>query len=125
MMTTYQMLFGGLILNVATFLLDQPHIDFHPDHLQEILVLLFLIVMSSIVQFMAWFYVLQNYDPQKASSYLFLVPFFGVISSYFICMMLSNGMSLLGGLLIALGIYLINTTWNPMKTWRRKNRLTE
>ncbi|WP_269866522.1 hypothetical protein [Paenibacillus caseinilyticus] len=36
--------------------------------------------MSSIAQFVAWYYVLGHSDPGMANAYLFLIPLFGVLS---------------------------------------------
>jgi drug/metabolite transporter (DMT)-like permease len=108
-MTAYQMLCGGVILLIASFFLEHPRMEFHVGTLaQEVFVLAWLIVMSSIVQFLTWFYVLQHYPPEKASAYLFLVPLFGVLSS---CLLLGEPIHwyvAAGAACIGLGIYLVN-----------------
>ncbi|MGC4378357.1 DMT family transporter [Fictibacillus sp. Mic-4] len=119
-MTAYQMFFGGLVLLLASLLMEHPYFSFeHVSVAKAVFVLLWLIFVSSIAMFAIWFYVLQHYDPQKASSYLFLIPFFGVVSSYLILGESIQWYVLVGGGMIALGIYLVNRS-KPAKSPDRK-----
>ncbi|UZM98076.1 hypothetical protein OL548_25010 [Lysinibacillus sp. MHQ-1] len=68
------MLFGGLasfpseyIIRATVFFMVNQH---------SLLILLWLSLFSSIIQFAGWYYLLQNSDPGKTSAYLFLAPFF-------------------------------------------------
>lgn len=112
-LTAYQMLFGGLILLLGSIFLEQERLVLNPT---SIFIILWLAVMASIVQFAVWFFLLQKGDPGKVSAFLFLAPFFGVVTGW---LLLNEhiGLSLLsGGVLIFLGIFLVN--W-PEKTPRR------
>ncbi|MFD2507817.1 DMT family transporter [Halalkalibacter alkalisediminis] len=54
-LTAYQMLLGGLILLVASFILETPYFILS---LNSIIILGWLAIMASIVQFAVWFYLL-------------------------------------------------------------------
>ena len=104
-LAAYQMLFGGILLLCASFLLEQP---FFIINGASISILLWLSIFSSIVQFALWFYLLQQGDAGKTSSFLFLAPFFGVLSGALLFHDPLSAKLLLGGILIILGIYLVN-----------------
>lgn len=111
-MTAYQMLFGGLILFVASFLLEEPFFEVNGLSLA---ILGWLAIAASIVQFSIWFYLLQTGNPERTSAFLFLAPFFGTLSGW---MLLDESLSfalMAGGMLIGLGIFLVN--------WRSKREL--
>lgn len=109
-LTAYQMLFGGLILLLGSTFLEQARLVLNPT---SVFIILWLAIMASIVQFAVWFFLLQKGDPAKVSAFLFLAPFFGVISGW---LLLNEhiGLSLLsGGVLIFLGIFLVNWPEKP------------
>ncbi|PYE49534.1 EamA family transporter [Paenibacillus barcinonensis] len=104
-LTSYQMLAGGLLLLLLSLWVEEPHFTVTTV---SVLSLFYLTLICSIVQFSLWFYLLQNSDPAQTSSFLFLAPFFGVLSSW---VMLGEQIQWFvgaGGMLIGLGIYLVN-----------------
>ncbi|WP_227935235.1 DMT family transporter [Alkalihalobacillus deserti] len=109
-LTAYQMLFGGLTLLVSSFLLETP---FFIISFQSITILAWLAIMASIVQFAVWFYLLEKGDPGKVSAFLFLAPFFGVLSGWVLLNEDIKWYIMLGGLLIFTGIFLVN--WKGKK----------
>ncbi|MFP3321768.1 EamA family transporter [Planococcus sp. SIMBA_160] len=104
-LTAYQMLFGGLILLVASSLLETPALAINPESL---FIIFWLSIPASIIQFAIWFFLLQNGNPGKVSAFLFLAPFFGVLTGWLI-LGEQVGISLaIGGALIFSGIFLVN-----------------
>ncbi len=104
-LTAYQMLVGGLVLLVASPLLEHPMLVITG---MSVSIILWLAIMASVVQFTLWFWLLQNGDAAKTSALLFLAPFFGVLSGWIILgEPLTRGV-LIGGILIAVGIILVN-----------------
>lgn len=67
-MTAYQMLFGGLILFLGSLLLEE---TFFKMTTQSILILLWLTIAASIIQFSIWFYLLQRGNQERTSAFLF------------------------------------------------------
>ena len=120
-LTAYQMLFGGLFLLIGSFLLEKPF--FIVNH-HSISILLWLAIMASIVQFAVWFYLLQNGEPGKTSAFLFLAPFFGVLSGWLILGEEIRWYVMIGGLFIFLGIFLVNWTVGTQKL-KEESTLTE
>jgi len=104
-MTAYQMLIGGLCLVILGMALEAPVFQLS---LVSVAILAWLVVMASIVQFGAWFYVLHHGDPARASSYLFLAPVFGVASGWLLLDQSIGTRVALGAVLIMLGIWLVN-----------------
>lgn len=107
-LTAYQMLFGGLILLFSSFILEKP---FFEVTVPSILILLWLAIMASIVQFAVWFYLLHIGDPGKTSAFLFLAPFFGVLSGWLLLDEPIHWYVMVGGIFIFSGIFLAN--WTP------------
>ncbi|MET3293101.1 UNVERIFIED_CONTAM: putative blue pigment (indigoidine) exporter [Brevibacillus sp. OAP136] len=113
-LTAYQMLFGGLLLLVMGVTLETPRLLITPS---SIGIVLWLAIMASIVQFAGWFYLLKIGDPGKTSAFLFLAPFFGVLSGWVILGEVVQWYVYGGGLLIFAGIFLVN--WTAAKTKRQ------
>lgn len=106
-LTAYQMLFGGLFLLMASFLFEE---TYYIATSESILILAWLAIMASMVQFALWFYLLERGDPGKVSAFLFLAPFFGVLSGWVLLNETIKWYVLVGGLCIFTGIFLVN--WN-------------
>lgn len=111
-LTAYQMLFGGLILFVGSFLLENPSFQITSI---SIAILLWLALMASIVQFAVWFYLLQTGEPGKTSAFLFLAPFFGVLTGWFLLGETIAWNVILGGVCIFIGIFMVNWTAKVVK----------
>ncbi|MEK4424817.1 DMT family transporter [Solibacillus sp. FSL K6-1523] len=107
-LSAYQMLFGGGILIFLSLLLEEPffHINKH-----SLFILLWLSIMSSIVQFAVWYFLLQKGEPGKTSSYLFLAPFFGVLTGSVLLNEPISSSLIAGGIFILIGIYLVNNNY--------------
>jgi drug/metabolite transporter (DMT)-like permease len=104
-LTAYQMLAGGIGLLILSWIGEKPYFIFT---VTSISVLICLVILCSIVQFSVWFYLLQKGDPGKTSSFLFLAPLFGVLSS---CLLLGEQVKWyvgLGGAIICGGVFLVN-----------------
>ncbi|MGW6383681.1 DMT family transporter [Peribacillus butanolivorans] len=104
-LSAYQMLFGGLLLLLSSFILEKPVFILNGNSL---FILLWLSIMSSIVQFAVWYYLLQKGDPGKTSAFLFLAPFFGVLSGWLLLGESLYPSIIVGGLFIIIGVYLVN-----------------
>jgi probable blue pigment (indigoidine) exporter len=108
-LTAYQMIFGGLLLLFMGVTLETPKLIITPT---SVFIVLWLAIMASIVQFAVWFYLLKEGDPGKTSAFLFLAPFFGVLSGWILLGEMIEWYVYLGGLLIFSGIFLVNWTFS-------------
>lgn len=106
-LTAYQMLLGGIILFFSSFVLEEPFFEITTI---SIIILLWLAIMASIIQFAIWFYLLQIGDPGKTSAFLFLAPFFGVLSGWILLNEPIHWYVMLGGAFIFIGIFFANWT---------------
>ncbi|WP_426452873.1 DMT family transporter [Paenibacillus sp. S-38] len=107
-LTAYQMLFGGLVLLGLSLLAETPKLHWNAV---SVGVLLYLALLGSIVQFAAWYYLLSQGDPGRTSAFLFLAPFFGVLSGWLLLGEEVTGYTAAGGVLIFAGIFLVNWTF--------------
>ncbi|MDQ1914552.1 EamA family transporter [Paenibacillus sp. GD4] len=104
-LAAYQMLFGGGILLLMSLLAEDAYFNINGT---STAVVLWLAVMCSIVQFSVWFYLLNAGDPGKTSSFLFLAPIFGVLSSWLLLGERCEWEAIAGGALVCMGIYFVN-----------------
>ncbi|MFM9281839.1 DMT family transporter [Paenibacillus jiagnxiensis] len=108
-MAAYQMLIGGAILFIPGPFVEHPSLIWDAANpFKELFVLGWMILISSIAQFVAWYYVLSNSDPNKANVYLFLIPLFGVLSGWLILKEPLHWYTMAGAVIIGIGIYLVN-----------------
>ncbi|MFT4415498.1 DMT family transporter [Fredinandcohnia humi] len=118
-LTAYQMLFGGALLLIMSITLEQPTIFFTST---SVFVIIWLAIMASIVQFAIWFYLLNNGDPGRTSAFLFLAPFFGVLTGWVLLKESIEWYVYFGALLIFIGIFLVNWTFAKDKqTFQKRN----
>ncbi|WP_170007186.1 DMT family transporter [Bacillus fonticola] len=111
-LTAYQMLFGGLFLLLMSITMETPKFVINTI---SVLIVLWLAIMASIVQFAIWFYLLNRGDPGKTSAFLFLAPLFGVLSGWVILGEVVEWYVYVGGFLIIVGIFLVNWTFSKKK----------
>jgi drug/metabolite transporter (DMT)-like permease len=109
-LTAYQMLFGGILLLIMGVTMETPKLILHPT---SVFIILWLAIMASIVQFAVWFYLLNESDPGKTSAFLFLAPFFGVLSGWVLLDEVVEWYVYIGGCFILLGIFFVNWTFKP------------
>ncbi|MEK8131802.1 EamA family transporter [Paenibacillus filicis] len=109
-LAAYQMLIGGVVLLILSSLTEP--VSFMVNS-TSITVMLLLALLCSIVQFSIWFYLLTNTDPAKTSSFLFLVPIFGVLCSWLLLGEHIAWYVYAGGVLVCVGIYLVNKQVQP------------
>ncbi|MBT2636851.1 MULTISPECIES: DMT family transporter [unclassified Bacillus (in: firmicutes)] len=107
-LTAYQMLFGGSILLLLGVTLEVPRLTIN---MVSVTVIFWLAIMASIVQFAIWFYLLNEGDPGKTSAFLFLAPFFGVLTGWVLLDEVVEWYVYAGGALIFIGIFLVNWTF--------------
>lgn len=118
-LTAYQMLFGGLLLLLMGVTLETPKLIINST---SILIILWLAIMASIVQFATWYYLLNQGDPGRTSAFLFLAPFFGVLSGWLMLDEAVESHVYFGGFLIFIGIFLVNWTYAGKKLPQRNYR---
>lgn len=106
-LSAYQMLFGGVVLLVCSVLFEEMKLILNPT---SVFVILWLTIMASVVQFTMWFFVLQQGNPAKVSSFLFLAPFFGVLTGWLLLDESIGPTLVIGGFFIFSGIFLVNWT---------------
>ena len=110
-LNAYQMLAGGLTLLVLSPILEHPLLVVTG---MSVSLILWLAIMASVVQFTLWFWLLQNGDAAQTSALLFLAPFFGVLSGWIILGEALTRCVVIGGIFIAVGIFLVNRS-SPTK----------
>lgn len=106
-LSAYQMLFGGVVLLLCSVIFEEIQFTLNST---STFVIIWLTIMASVVQFTMWFFVLQQGNPAKVSSFLFLAPFFGVLFGWLLLHETIGPTLILGGICIFGGIFLVNWT---------------
>ncbi|MFD0682804.1 MULTISPECIES: DMT family transporter [unclassified Paenibacillus] len=108
-LTAYQMLFGGLILTMASFFMENIRLTVNFISVSS---LVYLVLFGSIAQFALWFYLLSIGDSTKTSAFLFLAPFFGVLFGYLFLDEPLHKEIAVGAILVCIGIFLVNRSYS-------------
>jgi probable blue pigment (indigoidine) exporter len=104
-MSGLQMGFGSIVLFVLAFLLEDPaQIVWNT---QSTLLLLWLGIPASVVQFSLWMYVLSQGEAAKTSSYLFLAPLFGVLTGAVLLGERLGWLQWAGGLFVIASLFVV------------------
>ncbi|RUT35531.1 EamA/RhaT family transporter [Paenibacillus zeisoli] len=119
-LAAYQMLFGGIILLLLSLLTEHAYLYINAT---SVVVALWLAIMCSIVQFSIWFYLLDQGEPGRTSSFLFLAPIFGVLSSWVLLGENIAWEAVAGCVLVCLGIYLVNRGNSPRRLPNKRHGL--
>jgi drug/metabolite transporter (DMT)-like permease len=106
MLNGYQMLFGGLLLLLASFIVEKPNIS----HVNQTgwLSLLYLIVIGSILGHGLYYWLIQKTNPAFPSTWLYVSPFISLVLDIWIQKETFHPLSILGGIIILAGVYLMN-----------------
>jgi probable blue pigment (indigoidine) exporter len=110
-MTAWSLLFGAAFLSIFSFAIEGlPHIDpsgwFWPAYL-------YMTIPGMTVAGTLWFYLLDRGEAAVASAYLFLTPVFGVLAGWLVLDDEITALRIAGGVLVGVGIYLVNRTAQP------------
>ncbi|MFC5405963.1 DMT family transporter [Cohnella soli] len=123
----YQMLFGGILLLVLGLATEQPRFEVATA---SIIALLWLVFLSSIATFLLWYYLLSYGDAAKTSAFLFLMPLFGLLTSWLLLDERVHAAVYVGGALVCIGIYLVNRepaaggkSMRNMLQWRETKKM--
>ncbi|WP_178025066.1 DMT family transporter [uncultured Paenibacillus sp.] len=108
-LAAYQMLAGGIVLLIFSFAGEKPAFELN---IASGLVIVWMVLFCSIIQFTLWFYLLSHSDPGKTSSFLFLVPIFSVLCSWLLLGEHIDWYVYAGGALTCAGIFLVNWQGN-------------
>jgi len=108
-LTVYAMLIGsiGLIPFVRISLFE----EVAQMSLQVLGALLFLGLCSSVIGYLLWYYALEIKTASEISVYLYAIPVVATIASYFLFKDEITYMFVLGGILVIIGLILVNKRW--------------
>jgi drug/metabolite transporter (DMT)-like permease len=105
--TGYQLLIGGLVLTIISFIGGQPNVVV----VKEGVVLLIYMAALSAVAFTIWAILLKYNSAGKISIYNFLVPIFGsLLSALFLEESILSTKNIIALICVCIGIYVVNKT---------------
>ncbi|MFC4101172.1 DMT family transporter [Paenibacillus xanthanilyticus] len=104
-LVAYQMLLGGIGLLLLSLFTERMTFALSG---RSVAIVACLVVFCSILQLTLWFRLLQTGDPAKTSAFLFLVPLFGVLSSWLLLGEPLTWHAAVGGICTGAGIFLVN-----------------
>lgn len=104
-LSTYQSIIGGLFL-IPFALLERK--EWQPISLISWVNILYLALFCSALCYILYLYALKHLGPSQTNVYINLMPFIGVIAAFLILGERLYSLQLLGGLIIILGIFVVN-----------------
>jgi drug/metabolite transporter (DMT)-like permease len=106
MLNGYQMLFGGLLLMMVSFVFEKPSIS-NIDQTGW-LSLIYLIVIGSIVGHGLYYWLIKKTNPAFPSTWLYVSPFISLLLDIWVKRETIYPISVIGGMVILAGLFLMN-----------------
>ncbi len=107
--TGYQMLFGGAILFLASFLVGEEHLSISNWNPVVINSMVVLIIFGSIVAFTAFNYLLSKVSPEKVATSTYVNPIVALILGWYFLNETITQQSIIAAAVLLTGVYFINT----------------
>lgn len=119
-LTFYAMLFGSIGLIPFISFSNQSLITQIPNlSIHSWAALLFLGIFSTIIAYYLWYSALKIKNASEISTYLYAIPILSTILSYFLVDQKITAFFVLGGILVLIGLYLVNKK-KPLKKLNKK-----
>ncbi|WP_282031139.1 EamA family transporter [Winogradskyella eximia] len=107
--TGYQMLFGGSMLLIASFIIGEERLPLSSWNTEVINSMLMLIIFGSIVAFTAFNYLLSKVSPEKVATSTYVNPIVALILGWYFLNENISLQSIIAAALLLTGVYFINT----------------
>ncbi|RED44598.1 drug/metabolite transporter (DMT)-like permease [Winogradskyella eximia] len=107
--TGYQMLFGGSMLLIASFIIGEERLPLSSWNTEVINSMLMLIIFGSIVAFTAFNYLLSKVSPEKVATSTYVNPIVALILGWYFLNETISLQSIIAAALLLTGVYFINT----------------
>ena len=107
--TGYQMLFGGSMLLIASFIIGEERLPLSSWNTEVINSMLILIIFGSIVAFTAFNYLLSKVSPEKVATSTYVNPIVALILGWYFLNENISLQSIIAAALLLTGVYFINT----------------
>jgi len=108
--TAYQMLFGGGMMLLVSFIIGEPLENLWTLSQRSIYSMIFLIIFGGIVAFTAFNYLLITVSPEKVATSTYVNPIVAVILGWWVLDEVINAQILLAAAILLTGVYFINSS---------------
>jgi len=108
--TAIQMLIGGVILLLISFLFETHTIPLSKVSNQVIIAMIYLIVFASIIAFTAFNYLLQYVSPEKVATSNYVNPIVAMILGWCMLNEKITSQSIIAAVILILGVYFVNSS---------------
>jgi drug/metabolite transporter (DMT)-like permease len=107
--TGYQMLFGGLMLLILSFVVGEEHLGFSYWKAEVRYSMVALIIFGSIVAFTAFNYLLSMVSPEKVATSTYVNPIVALLLGWYFLNETISAQSIIAAIVLLTGVYFINT----------------
>jgi len=110
MNTGYQMLFGGLMMIIISFILQEPTSSLFTMSNKAMYSMLYLIIFGSIIAFTSFNYLLLSVSPEKVATSTYVNPIVAMILGWWVLNEIITYQSILASAILLTGVYFINSS---------------
>ncbi len=108
--TGYQMLFGGFMMILISFILRESHSTVLNMSSTAIYSMMYLVIFGSIVAFTSFNYLLLSVSPEKVATSTYINPIVAMILGWWVLDEIITNQSIVAAIILLTGVYFINSS---------------
>jgi drug/metabolite transporter (DMT)-like permease len=108
--TGYQMLFGGLMMLIISFVIQEPYATVMDMSNTAIYSMVYLVIFGSIVAFTSFNYLLLRVSPEKVATSTYINPIVAMILGWWVLDEVISNQSIVAAIVLLTGVYFINSS---------------
>jgi len=108
--TGYQMLFGGLMMIMISFILQEPVSSLETVSNRAIYSMIYLVLFGSIVAFTSFNYLLLSVSPEKVATSTYVNPIVAMILGWWVLDEIISNQAIIAAAILLTGVYFINSS---------------
>lgn len=108
--TGYQMLFGGLMLIIISFIIQEPHATLLTMSNKAIYSMIYLVTFGSIIAFTSFNYLLLSVSPEKVATSTYINPIVAMFLGWWVLNEVISNQSIVAAIVLLTGVYFINSS---------------
>ncbi len=108
--TGYQMLFGGLMMIVISFIIQEPFSNLWTVSNKAIYSMIYLVIFGSIIAFTSFNYLLLSVSPEKVVTSTYINPIVAMFLGWWVLDEVISNQSIIAAAILLTGVYFINSS---------------
>jgi len=108
--TGYQMLFGGLMMIIISFIIQEPFSTILTMSNKAIYSMIYLVIFGSIIAFTSFNYLLLSVSPEKVATSTYINPIVALLLGWWVLDEYISNQAIMAAAILLTGVYFINSS---------------